>query len=132
MQERPRHGTWFAVGADADSSPELMRMREALGEEGDVYYYRLLAWCKRYRQSGVVREDWDVLVRALRFPAENVQELKDVLVRAGVGTEDGVVVDWWATNGWIVAKAERDRKRVEQKRRAGRASARARRKRNRQ
>ena len=124
----PSHGTWVAVSCDADQSPELMRLRDILGETGDVFYYRAVAWCKKFEHFGMLSDHWGILRRATRFEG-SADELRDAFRMSGAVLPDrkDQLFDWVRTNGWILAKQEKDRKRVEARRKAAKVSAKVRR-----
>jgi hypothetical protein len=105
----PLRGIWFAVGVQADSSPQLSRLRESQGPSSDVYYYRALAWFKQWAESGrITGRLWEDLARAIRWPAEPV-ELERVFLQCGIVSADGRLWGWWEWNGRILAQMEHDR-----------------------
>jgi hypothetical protein len=124
-------GLWFAVPCDADGAPEVSRLRTEAGGCADAYYYRALSWVMRYRQSGrIADDDWRALAEQIRWP-DGEESLRDLFVRVGIVDKDGGVFSWQQYNGWILRKYAVDRKRQAQRRRAGRASAAARRRKGR-
>ena len=118
--------TWFAVPCQADASPPLARLRDAAGEYADVLYFRTLAFCKLYAPQGQMLNAWDDLRRFVRWPGETA-ELRDLFLACGIASGPSHEIYLWdASNGWLIRKYAADAKRHADKRKAGRASGRAR------
>jgi hypothetical protein len=93
-----------------------------------VYFYRAYAFAKCYRQTGQLFESWPDVAAFVRWPGADWNHMRDTFVTAGaVLGERHTLFAWEGTNGWILARTEWNRKRMEDKRKAGRISARKRR-----
>jgi hypothetical protein len=121
-------GLWAALPCDAHYSEPLAAMRRQNRPDSDVYYYRALAWAKVYAQRGEMVGRWTALAEWARWPDEP-RDLEAMFVGAGAveGPKQELYL-WHRFNGWILEKYEKDARRQRDKRRAGLASARARRK----
>jgi len=107
-------------------------MREVGGPTADAYYYRATSWCMVYNRSGNMRGRWSAFRAWDGTWTGAAAELEALFVRAGacVG-ELEQLFDWDRTNGWILRKRKEDVVRQAKKRKAGLASARARRRKRR-
>jgi hypothetical protein len=94
----------------------------------DIYYLRALSFCKQFAQAGELENSWDDLRVFIRWPGE-LSELRDAFCECGIVDRQRrcLLYRWEESNGWIVRKYAQDAKRQMDKRKAGRASARARR-----
>lgn len=121
------HGLWAAVSCDVDACPQLDTLRVLTDDVGDLYYYRAVIWSKRFCPKGQLAQWWPALARAVRWPSP-WEELRDLWRKAGVvvGSLDELF-DWHKVNGWIIERAEKAARHMEQKRAAGRKSGRVRR-----
>lgn len=103
------------------------------GPEGDVYFYRAVSFAKLYANHGCIEPQgspslWRDLAAFVRWP-DGVDTLRALFVSCGVVSgKTAEIYGWQETNGWILEKNEREAKRQADKRAAGRASAKARRK----
>ena len=121
-------GLFFAVPCNAHHSPQLAALRLALGSTGDAYFYRALAFCKEYEQSGCLAQSWAAVAGFVLWP-ESPDDLAAAFRAAGAveGAMDEIW-GWHYWNGYLIDKAKKDAKRVADKRRAGRIGAARRRK----
>jgi flagellar biosynthesis/type III secretory pathway protein FliH len=96
----------------------MARLRNAAGEYADVLFYRATAFCKLYEQTGCVRDRWQDLAAFVRWPGQPA-ELRDLFRACGlVISERDALYDWDLLNGWIIDRAERERKRAAKNRAA--------------
>jgi hypothetical protein len=104
--------TWYGVAADLDGFPGMVRLRNAAGEYADVLFYRSICFCKLYEQTGCIRERWQDLAAFVRWPGQPA-ELRDLFRTCGLLVSDrDLLYDWDEVNGWIIDRAERERKRA--------------------
>jgi hypothetical protein len=104
--------TWYGVACDLDCCPGLVRLRNAAGEYSDVLFYRAMAFCKSYEQSGCLRDRWQDLAAFVRWSGQP-SDLRDLFRTCGLLVSDrDLLYDWDEINGWIIDRAERERKRA--------------------
>lgn len=109
---------WFAVACDLDAHPGMVRLRNAAGEYADVLFYRATAFCKAYERTGCLRDRWQDLAAFSRWSGQP-SELRDLFRTCGLLISDrDLLYDWDETNGWIIDRAERERKRAAKNRAA--------------
>jgi hypothetical protein len=102
-------------------------MRSQAGALADVYFYRACAFAKLYAPAGSMETAWDDLAVWINWP-DTPDDLRRMFRQSGAvsGPRDLLYL-WDETNGWLIRKYARDAQRQANKRKAGKASARARR-----
>ena len=123
---RVPNGTWFGVPSRADMSPPLCLLRQELGPTGDVYFYRLCAFCKEWAKAGCLADHWPAARDFIRFPGD-VFELIDVCKRTGVvfGAHDALFL-WDEYNGWLLRRSRKAAEKKAARRAAAKRAARTR------
>jgi hypothetical protein len=110
----------------------MFKLRAELCPTADAYYYRAVAYCKEFCPNGQLQGRWDDLAACIDWPLGDgygVERLRELFRTCGlaVGPLDELW-NWDDTNGWIIRQFETNRIRKEEKRKAGKASGKARRK----
>lgn len=127
MAGKRHKGLWFGTSCDAEASPPLAMIRAEHGDMWDVFYYRAEGWCKRFERTGCLAKWWPALASSLRWPGspESMAEsFRKCHLVSGPADE---LYDWHRLNGWLNDRQEAAAKHMEDKRKAGKASGRARR-----
>jgi len=121
-------GLWAALPCDVHYSEPMARVRRMYSPTADVYYYRAIAWCKAYEvKSGEMFGRWEGFAAWAQWP-DSPEGLEHLFTASGLVVGAKQELFWWYRfNGWILAKYDRDAKRQRDRRRAGKASAKARR-----
>jgi len=120
-------GNFVAVPTSAHHSPQLARLRTALGPLGDAYYYRAVLYCKDYLPSGELWHDWPGVATFVNWPDDPV-ELCAAFRSAGVvvGLADELW-EWDLYNGWLIRVRRKAAEKKARQRAASEAAARAKR-----
>jgi hypothetical protein len=108
---------WFGVACDLHASPGMVRLRRAAGEYADVLFYRAIGWCKQYEHTGQIAGHWRDLADFVGWDG-TPDDLRALFISCGLADGDrDLLYDWEAVNGWIIERAQRERRRAAKNRR---------------
>jgi hypothetical protein len=102
--------TWIAVDVALPFDPRVRALGRAVGTElADGWVVRVMGWLKQHARDGQVGGYSADIADAIRWPY--AVDLAQAFSDAGLLDARGVLLGWTELNGWLVARAEKDRKR---------------------
>ena len=126
-------GPWYAKKCSLDQSPPLLELRARMeSDTACAYFDRCLSFCKIYQPTGQLLPCWGAVARFVRWPGTG-DEMRDLFRDCGLvdPSRQDELFGWETSNAWIIRKQEAERRRAienrKKKRKAGKASGKARR-----
>jgi hypothetical protein len=102
--------TWIAVDVSMPWNPSVRALGRSVGcETADGWVVRVMGWLKQHARDGQVAGYAADIADAIRWPYD--LPLDVAFADAGLLDKAGRLVGWAELNGWLVERAEKDRKR---------------------